>query len=137
VYHHECHLGIAVDTEHGLLAPVVHNAERKTVRELASSIAELAGRARARTISRDDLAGATFSITNLGGIGGTSFTPIVVPPQVAILGLSRARSPDRDRIALPLSLSYDHRAVDGAEAARFVAELVRLLESPMQLWLEC
>lgn len=144
VLHHACHLGIAVDTEHGLLVPVVRDAAHKSTRELATEIAELSDRARERKLAPNDLAGATFSITNLGGISGTAFTPIVVPPQVAILGLSRARpaqllqaGPPADRIMLPLSLSYDHRAVDGAEAARFVATLVRLLQSPMRLLLDC
>jgi pyruvate dehydrogenase E2 component (dihydrolipoamide acetyltransferase) len=144
VVHGTIDLGIAVDTEHGLLVPVVRNAQRKTTREIAREIAQLAERARNRKLGADELSGGTFSITNLGGIGGTSFTPLVNPPEVAILGLSAMRSrpvwrsdgPPVERIFLPLSLSYDHRAIDGAAAARFTRKLASLLESPLSLVLD-
>ena len=144
VLHGSVDLGIAVDTEHGLLVPVVRNANRKSTREIAREIASLAERARNRKLGADELSGSTFSITNLGGIGGTSFTPLVNPPEVAILGLSRMRSvptwrpdgPPAERLLLPLSLSYDHRAIDGAAAARFTRKLASLLESPMSLVLD-
>jgi pyruvate dehydrogenase E2 component (dihydrolipoamide acetyltransferase) len=142
--HGNIDLGIAVDTEHGLLVPVVRNAGHKTTREIAHEIARLAESARNRKLSADELSGSTFSITNLGGIGGTSFTPLVNPPEVAILGLSRVRSrpvwrsdgPPIERLFLPLSLSYDHRAIDGAAAARFTRKLASLLESPLSLVLD-
>ena len=145
VIHGTVDLGIAVDTEHGLLVPVVRNADQKTTREIAKEIEILAERARNRKLAADELSGSTFSITNLGGIGGTSFTPLVNPPEVAILGLSRIRSapvwrsaekPPMERLSLPLSLSYDHRAIDGADAARFTRKLASLLESPWSLVLE-
>jgi len=144
IMHGTIGLGIAVDTDHGLLVPVAKNAGRKTTREIAKEISRLAERARNRKLSADELSGSTFSITNLGGIGGTSFTPLVNPPDVAILGLSRMQSrpvwrgqgPPDERLFLPLSLSYDHRAIDGAAAARFTRKLASLLESPLSLVLD-
>jgi len=142
VIHDAIDLGIAVDTERGLLVPVLRNADRKAIREIAIEIESLAERARNGKLAADELSGSTFSITNLGGIGGTSFTPLVNPPEVAILGLSRIRSTPVwrsreeapvERLSLPLSLSYDHRAVDGADAARFTRKLAALLESPLSL----
>lgn len=144
VIHGNVDLGIAVDTEHGLLVPVARNAGRKTTREIAREISQLAERARNRQLGADELSGSTFSITNLGGIGGTSFTPLVNPPEVAILGLSkmqsrpvwRSQGPPTERLFLPLSLSYDHRAIDGAAAARFTRRLASMLESPLSLVLD-
>lgn len=134
------HLGVAVDTEHGLLVPVVRDCDRKSVVELSGELDALAAKARARKLERDDMRGGTFTISNLGGIGGTGFTPIVNWPEVAILGVSRAREEYRPgpagpvpRLLMPLSLSYDHRLIDGAMAARFVRFLADLLERPTSL----
>jgi pyruvate dehydrogenase E2 component (dihydrolipoamide acetyltransferase) len=128
------HLGVAVDTKGGLLVPVIRDVDKKGVEELAAELAETAEKARA---GKADMSGGTFTITNLGGIGGTGFTPIVNWPEVAILGLSRGRHEPvlRDgqfvpRLMLPLSLSYDHRVVDGADAARFTRRVADLLENP-------
>jgi pyruvate dehydrogenase E2 component (dihydrolipoamide acetyltransferase) len=136
------HIGVAVDTEHGLLVPVIRDVNRKSVTELAAELIEVAERARQKKLSLDEMRGGTFTITNLGGIGGTAFTPIVNYPEVAILGLSRSRLQPvvRDgqmtpRLLLPISLSYDHRVVDGAAAARFVRRLVEMLENPMVMLL--
>jgi pyruvate dehydrogenase E2 component (dihydrolipoamide acetyltransferase) len=137
------HIGVAVDTEHGLLVPVLRDADRKTTRQIAGEIASLAERARARKLGREEMQGATFTVTNLGGLGGVAFTPIISRPQVAILGVSRSREEIalRDgqvapRIMLPLSLSYDHRVINGADAARFVRHVADLLEDPLRLVLE-
>jgi pyruvate dehydrogenase E2 component (dihydrolipoamide acetyltransferase) len=127
-------IGIAVETEDGLVVPVIRDADKKGLIELARESAELASSARDKKLSLDALQGATFTISSLGGIGGTSFTPIVNAPEVAVLGVSRARIEavynGRDfepRTILPLSLSYDHRAIDGAEAARFTSYLAQVL----------
>jgi pyruvate dehydrogenase E2 component (dihydrolipoamide acetyltransferase) len=128
------HIGIAVDTEDGLVVPVLRDADRKGIWQLAQEVAELSDKARARKLTPADHQGGTFSITSLGAIGGTGFTPIVNAPEVAILGVARlATRPQWNgrefvpREMLPLSLSYDHRAINGAEAARFVARLAELL----------
>jgi pyruvate dehydrogenase E2 component (dihydrolipoamide acetyltransferase) len=128
------HIGVAVDTKGGLLVPVVRDVDKKGVEELAAELAETAEKARA---GKADMSGGTFTITNLGGIGGTGFTPIVNWPEVAILGLSRGRHEPvwRDgqfvpRLMLPLSVSYDHRVIDGADAARFTRRVAELLENP-------
>lgn len=128
------HIGIAVDTPGGLVVPVLQNADRKSLTEIAAEAADLAERARERKLKPAEMQGGTFSISSLGGIGGTAFTPVVNWPEVAILGVSRARTmPHWDgnnfvpRLMLPLSLSYDHRVIDGAAAARFASHLVTLL----------
>lgn len=130
-----CHLGIAVDTKDGLVVPVIKDADRKGLREIASELQRLSGAARAGKMAIPDIQGATFTISSLGGIGGTGFTPIVSHPQVAILGVSRSyMKPVWDgqqfvpRMTLPFSLSYDHRVIDGAEAARFCRSLSKNLE---------
>jgi pyruvate dehydrogenase E2 component (dihydrolipoamide acetyltransferase) len=132
------HVGVAVDTERGLLVPVLRDVDRKGVRELAGELAALADRARQKKLSADEMRGGTFTITNLGGIGGTGFTPIINYPEVAILGMSRARLEPTvragqvvPRLMLPLSLSYDHRVIDGADAARFTRRLAEMLENPV------
>jgi pyruvate dehydrogenase E2 component (dihydrolipoamide acetyltransferase) len=137
------HVGVAVDTEHGLLVPVLRDADRKTTREIATEIADLAERARARKLALQDMQGASFTVTNVGGIGGVAFTPIVSRPEVAILGVARSREQLAlregrvvSRIVLPLSLSYDHRVINGADAARFVRYVAELLEDPLRLLLE-
>jgi len=137
------HIGVAVDTERGLMVPVIRDVDRKSVLELATELDDVAERARQRKIELDQLQGGTFTITNLGGIGGTAFSPIVNFPQVAILGLARSRQEQviRDgkaelRLMLPLCLSYDHRAVDGADGARFLVKLAAALSDPLSLILE-
>lgn len=134
------HIGVAVDTEHGLVVPVIRDADEKSILEIASELTELADKARDRKLDLADMQGATFTITNLGGIGGTCFTPIVNHPEVAILGLSRSRPQPAyvdgnlaERLMLPLSLSYDHRVINGADAARFVVRLSALLAQPFGL----
>jgi pyruvate dehydrogenase E2 component (dihydrolipoamide acetyltransferase) len=134
-----CHIGVAVDTEHGLLVPVLRDVDQKSIEELAKELTEAAEAARKR---KADMTGGTFTISNLGGIGGTGFSPIVNWPQVAILGMSRStlRPVVRDgqvvpRLMLPLSLSYDHRVIDGAAAARFTRRLGEMLENPWQMLL--
>jgi pyruvate dehydrogenase E2 component (dihydrolipoyllysine-residue acetyltransferase) len=134
IYKKYWHLGIAVDTKDGLVVPVIHNVDQKSIYDLAKELAEASARARDGKLGMGEVLGATFTITSLGGIGGTSFTPIVAAPEVAILGVSRSRMEAvwRDgqfvpRLMLPLSLSYDHRVVDGAEAARFTTHLAGIL----------
>jgi pyruvate dehydrogenase E2 component (dihydrolipoamide acetyltransferase) len=133
------HIGVAVDTEGGLLVPVIRDVDQKSIAELAQELGDVAERARK---GKADMQGGTFTITNLGGIGGTGFTPIVNWPEVAILGLSRSRLEPvvRDgqvvpRLMLPLSLSYDHRVIDGAAAARFARRLAEMLENPLVMLL--
>jgi pyruvate dehydrogenase E2 component (dihydrolipoamide acetyltransferase) len=128
------HLGFAADTPNGLVVPVVKDVDKKGLLEVAAELTELSGKARAGKLGPAEMAGATFTISSLGGIGGTSFTPIVNAPEVAILGVVRsATKPVWDgkqfvpRLLLPLSLSYDHRVIDGAAAARFVAHLSGVL----------
>ncbi len=137
------HVGVAVDTDRGLLVPVVRDVDKKSVRELAAEVTELAEKARQRKLPIDDMKGGTFTVTNLGGIGGVGFTPIVNWPEVAILGLARARLEPAvkdgqviPRLMLPISLSYDHRVVDGADGARFARRIVQMLEDPMLLLLD-
>jgi pyruvate dehydrogenase E2 component (dihydrolipoamide acetyltransferase) len=136
------HLGVAVDTDRGLLVPVLRDVDRKSIYQLAQELADVAERARNKKVSAEEMRGGTFTVTNLGGIGGTGFSPIVNYPDVAILGLSRARLQPviRDgqvvpRLLLPLSLSYDHRVIDGADAARFARRLAEMLENPMLMLL--
>lgn len=128
------HVGFAADTPNGLVVPVVRDVDQKGVLELAGEVGALSAKGRAGKLMPGDMSGGTFSISSLGGIGGTAFTPIVNAPEVAILGVVRSRmQPVWDgqqflpRLILPLSLSYDHRVIDGAAAARFTAHLARLL----------
>lgn len=127
-------LGVAVDTPEGLVVPVIRDVDRKGLLDLARELTEVSGRARAGRLTRDDIEGGTFSVSSLGGIGGTHFTPIINAPEVAILGVSRmstqpvwADGEFRPRLMLPLSLSYDHRVIDGAEGARFITTLAGML----------
>jgi pyruvate dehydrogenase E2 component (dihydrolipoamide acetyltransferase) len=136
-------IGVAVDADRGLLVPVVRNVDSKSVTQIAVELQEMAARAREKKNRLEEMQGATFTISNLGGVGGTSFTPIVNPPEVAILGVSRARVEPvyndgafQPRTMLPLSLSYDHRAIDGADAARFARWIVDALEQPLSLLLD-
>jgi pyruvate dehydrogenase E2 component (dihydrolipoamide acetyltransferase) len=142
VYKKYRHIGVAVDTPNGLLVPVIRDASRKTITEIAVELTTLSQKARDRKLSLDEMAGGVFSITNLGGIGGTLFTPILNQPEVAILGVSRASMDPvwRDgafvpRQMLPLSLSYDHRVIDGADAARFLRFVAEALEQPLTMLL--
>jgi pyruvate dehydrogenase E2 component (dihydrolipoamide acetyltransferase) len=135
-------IGVAVDTPDGLVVPVIHNCERKGIMELAAELAELSGRARDKKLKPQDIQGGCISISSLGGIGGTAFTPIINAPEVAILGVSRSHmapvwdgSVFQPRLMLPLSLSYDHRVIDGAEAARFTRYLASRLEDLRRLTL--
>ncbi|QFY41538.1 dihydrolipoyllysine-residue acetyltransferase [Candidatus Methylospira mobilis] len=128
------HIGVAVDTPDGLVVPVLRDADRKGVFELASTLTDFGQRARARKLKTTEMQGGTFTISSLGGIGGVGFTPIINAPEVAILGVCRAQTRPvwqdgawAPRLMLPLSLSYDHRVIDGAEAARFCALLARTL----------
>ena len=134
IHKHYINIGIAVDTPNGLVVPVIKEADKKTLKEIALEMGELAEKARNRKLTPADMKGGTFSISSLGGIGGTAFTPIVNWPEVAILGVSRSdMQPVWDgnqfvpRLTLPLSLSYDHRVIDGADAARFTTYLSQLL----------
>jgi pyruvate dehydrogenase E2 component (dihydrolipoamide acetyltransferase) len=137
------HIGIAVDTERGLVVPVIKDADKKSIRDIATEVQTLAEKARAGKLGIDEMRGGTFTITNLGGIGGTSFTPIVNYPEVAILGMCRSALQPvvKDgqivpRLMLPLSLTYDHRVIDGADGARFTSRLVQLFSDPMRLLME-
>jgi len=137
------HIGVAVDTDRGLLVPVVRDADTKSLPQISAELAGLAAKARSRKLTLDDMQGATFSISNLGGIGGTSFTPLVNSPEVAILGIARGRMEPvfKDgqfvpRMMLPLSLSYDHRAIDGADGARFLRWVAEVFEQPFLLSLQ-
>ena len=129
--------------DRGLLVPVIKNVDRKNIVELAVELNELSQKARDRKLSLEEMHGGNFSISNLGGIGGTSFTPIVNSPEVAILGMSRSAMEPvyidgqfEPRLMLPLSLSYDHRLIDGADAAFFLRWLKEALEEPFLLSLE-
>ncbi|WP_119674381.1 dihydrolipoyllysine-residue acetyltransferase [Deinococcus sp. RM] len=139
IYKDFVNIGVAVDTPVGLLVPVVKDADRKSITDLVLELSELAGKARDRKLKPDEMQGATFTISNLGGIGGHAFTPIVNSPEVAILGVSRGgmepvwnkeKGEFEPRNMLPLSLTYDHRLIDGADAARFVRFICESLEDP-------
>jgi pyruvate dehydrogenase E2 component (dihydrolipoamide acetyltransferase) len=128
------HIGVAVDTPEGLMVPVVRDADRKGVFDLARELAEISKLARDKKLKAGDMQGGTFSISSLGGIGGSAFTPIINAPEVAILGVSKSQMRPlwngkefAPRLMLPLSLSYDHRVIDGALAARFTAYLANVL----------
>lgn len=137
------HVGVAVDTERGLLVPVVRDADRKNILELSADLAQVSEKAHAGKLKPDEMKGSGFTLTNLGGLGIGEFTPIINPPQVAVLGVGRAREVLRleegelvTRLELPLSLSIDHRVLDGADGARFLQWIVRALEDPLVMALE-
>jgi pyruvate dehydrogenase E2 component (dihydrolipoamide acetyltransferase) len=143
IYKKYIHIGIATDTPRGLLVPVIRDADQMTIVNLAKAVADLAQRAREKKIKPDELEGGTFTISNQGGIGGVGFTPIVLWPQVAILGVSRSavkpawvKDGFEPRTILPLSLSYDHRIIDGADAARFLRWICDGLEQPLNVFLD-
>jgi pyruvate dehydrogenase E2 component (dihydrolipoamide acetyltransferase) len=130
------HIGVAVDTEAGLIVPVIRDVDRKNLVELSKELEELARKARERKISAEELKGGSFTISNQGGIGGGYFTPIVNKPEVAILGLGRGalepvvrEKAVQTRLMLPIALSYDHRVIDGGAAARFIVDLVQAFEN--------
>jgi pyruvate dehydrogenase E2 component (dihydrolipoamide acetyltransferase) len=140
VYKQFINIGVAVDTDRGLLVPVIRDVEKKNIVELAAELTGLSKKARDKKLSPADMEGGTFTITNLGGIGGTGFSPIVNYPEVAILGLSRSSMEPvwmngkfEPRMVLPLSLSYDHRLIDGADAARFLRWIAEAFEQPFLL----
>lgn len=140
IYKKYINIGVAVDTERGLLVPVIRNVDQKNILVLADELTAMAERARNKKVTLEDMQGGSMTITNLGGIGGTSFTPIVNWPEVAILGISRARlepvyveSNFVPRLMLPLSLSYDHRLIDGADGARFIRWVAEAIEQPFSM----
>jgi pyruvate dehydrogenase E2 component (dihydrolipoamide acetyltransferase) len=140
VYKQYINIGVATDTERGLLVPVIRDVDKKNIIELAAELGAISKKTREKKLAPEDMEGGTFTITNLGGIGGTSFTPIVNLPEVAILGMSRSRIEPcwmndkfEPRLFLPLSLSYDHRLIDGADAARFLRWVAEALEQPFLL----
>ncbi len=135
IYKNYIHIGVAVDTESGLIVPVIRDVNKKSLKELCHELAQLSQKARDRKVTVEELRGGTFAISNLGGVGGTGFTPLVNPPQVAILGLARGairpvwrNNAFEPRLMLPICLSYDHRLIDGADAARFTRRVVLGLE---------
>jgi len=143
VYKEYIHIGIATDTEAGLMVPVIRDVDRKSILQIAAELQELAKKARERSIDLEDLRGGSFSITNVGAVGGTGATPIIQHPQAAILLSVRARKKPvvRDdqvviRTIMPLALSFDHRILDGAEAARYMNHLIDLLEDPMRMLID-
>jgi pyruvate dehydrogenase E2 component (dihydrolipoamide acetyltransferase) len=140
IYKQYINIGVAVDTDRGLLVPVIRDVDKKNIVELAVELTQLSKKARDKKLSPAEMEGGTFTITNLGGIGGTGFSPIVNSPEVAILGLSRSSTEPvwmngkfEPRLVLPLSLSYDHRLIDGADAARFLRWIAEALEQPFLL----
>jgi len=140
IYKQYVNIGVAVDTDRGLLVPVIRDVDKKNIVELATELTQLSKKARDKKLTPGEMEGGTFTITNLGGIGGTGFSPIVNYPEVAILGLSRSSMEPvwmngkfEPRLVLPLSLSYDHRLIDGADAARFLRWVAEAFEQPFLL----
>ena len=144
IYKKHFNIGIAVDTERGLIVPVIKDVDKKNINQLSTEMGELAQKARDKKISLEELQGGCFTITNLGGIGGTAFTPVINSPEVAILGVSRGSYEPvyngygvfEPRLMLPLSLSYDHRIIDGADAVRFLRWVIEALEKPLKLLID-
>jgi pyruvate dehydrogenase E2 component (dihydrolipoamide acetyltransferase) len=143
VYKRFYHIGVAVDTDRGLLVPVIRDVDQKSLVQLSVELTEVAEKARSKKITLAEMQGGTFTVTNLGGIGGSHFSPIINAPEVAILGLARSGIEPQyidgqfvPRLMLPLSLSYDHRLIDGADGARFIRWVGEALEQPFLLSLE-
>lgn len=142
IYKDYYNIGIAVDTDNGLLVPVIKAADEKNLSDISAEISTHAQNARNKRLSPNDMSGGNFTISNLGGIGGTAFTPIVYAPQVAILGISRSvleptyvNGELEPRLMMPLSLSYDHRVIDGADGARFLRWVCNALENPLSMFI--
>jgi pyruvate dehydrogenase E2 component (dihydrolipoamide acetyltransferase) len=142
-HHHYYHIGIATTVPEGLLVPVIHHADQLSLKQLAQKISSLSSQARSRNLGLEDLSGSTFTITNFGSVGGEQGTPIINPPEVAILGMGRIEDKPvvikgkvKARPLLPLSLSFDHRLLDGAAAAQFLGHIKDLLHDPNLLLLE-
>lgn len=136
------HIGMAADTDYGLVVPVLRDVDRKGLWQIAAEISELAGRAKARKLRPEEMGGASMSVSSLGGIGGEAFTPIINPPEVAILGITRAEMRPKwtgegfePALMLPLDLTYDHRVINGADAARFLRRYCDLLSDPRRMLL--
>jgi pyruvate dehydrogenase E2 component (dihydrolipoamide acetyltransferase) len=143
IYKQYVHIGVAVDTDRGLLVPVIRDVDKKDISQLAQEIAQAADKARNRKLSLEDMQGGSMSISNLGSLGGGAFTPIVNWPEVAILGVARARMEpvfvDGEfvpRLMMPLTLSYDHRVIDGADGVRMLRWIVEAIEQPALIWLD-
>jgi len=143
IYKKFVNIGFAVDTERGLFVPNIQNADKKNIIDIAVELSDISERTRTKKITPDELKGSTFTVSNLGGIGGTYFSPIIYYPDVAILGVSKSSFEPvyvdgkfEPRLMMPLSLSYDHRIIDGAAAARFLTWLVKALEEPFQILFE-
>ena len=136
IYKEYYNIGIAVDTDKGLMVPVIKDADHLSMTEMAGALTDVAQKARDGQIALDDLQGGTFTISNLGGIGGSFFTPIVNSPEVAILGVGRGIADNEGRLQMPLSLSYDHRLIDGADGARFLRWIVEAIEEPIYFYME-
>ncbi len=143
IYKHYIHLGVAVDTEAGLMVPVIRDVDKKSIAEISEDLNAVAEKARKRQISLEDLQGGSFTVSNLGGLGAGPFTPIVNTPDTAILGLSKGQSRAVfkdgkvvERVILPVSVSYDHRVIDGADGARFMQTLIKTLETFPDSWVK-
>jgi pyruvate dehydrogenase E2 component (dihydrolipoamide acetyltransferase) len=143
VYKQYCHVGVAVDTDRGLLVPVIREVDTKNLIQLAAELSQIAEKARARKLTPEEMQGGCFTVSNLGGIGTLGFTPIINPPEVAILGVARAAHQPvyqdgefQPRLMMPLSLTFDHRLIDGASGARFLRWIAQVLENPFHLLLE-
>jgi pyruvate dehydrogenase E2 component (dihydrolipoamide acetyltransferase) len=143
IFKQYAHVGVAVDTDRGLLVPVIRDVDKKDIPQLADELAQAADKARNRKLSLDDMQGGSMSISNLGSLGGGPFTPVVNWPEVAILGVSRARMEPvfvdgefTPRFMMPLTLSYDHRVIDGADGVRILRWIVEAIEQPALIWLE-
>ena len=143
IYKQYVHIGVAVDTDRGLLVPVIRDVDQKDIYQIADEIAQAAEKARTRKLSLDDMQGGSMTISNLGSLGGGAFTPIVNWPEVAILGVARARMEpvyaDGEfvpRFLMPLTLSYDHRVIDGADGVRILRWIVEAIEQPALIWLD-
>jgi pyruvate dehydrogenase E2 component (dihydrolipoamide acetyltransferase) len=129
-------IGIAVDTDKGLMVPVIRDADHLSMTQIATALTDVSQKARDGQIALQDLQSGTFTISNLGGIGGSFFTPIVNSPEVAILGVGRGSKDADGRVQMPLSLSYDHRVIDGADGARFLRWIVEAIEEPIYFYME-
>ena len=143
IYKQYVHIGVAVDTDRGLLVPVIRDVDQKDIFQIADELAQAAEKARSRKLSLDDMQGGSMTISNLGSLGGGAFTPIVNWPEVAILGVARARMEpvygDGEfvpRFLMPLTLSYDHRVIDGADGARILRWIVEAIEQPALIWMD-